>query len=832
MFPTITPSDPSGYYFPLGSRSLEMTGADLLGDSHPEVIVGDASPSLTIHDVHFPGGIFSQTLFTARPPHFIAVDDLDQDGTADDIIALGNIDGSSLVVPVTSVISVFRKPATVWLRQDIALTAELGRVFAADVTGDGFKDIVAGRVVWVNDGTGQFSSSFSPLVGNSMITELQPGDFDGDGDRDLIAVYYGNSSLGLGLVARILRHNPTHTFTLLPAVLLHAIGPSSSFSSIVDDMDGDGKSDVVTFSEASGKMTVRTMRGQVGPSLVGLEPFLSRIDMQGQYVRLYLADVDGNGTKDLVYPHSVGEDSSFAFDWDYIRPFILLNDGQGVFSPIRGAGFGALAATDDRCAFRPPYAIADFDLDGDVDVASWCFIDENSGGPRQLEVMHNTSSTAAPGVMLEFDSPGTTSHIPHPTFYGTLGGAAALMRMAPSGLERPRGQFVKVELIGDTTGAGFNGPLWLPTTEYDWVETEFVLGSNPGRLSLLFSTVEGVTKEIHLVNGAITEAVSGTPQGACAGAPFVQPLTAQFLDPFGVPIVGFRTQFYVTAFPTGGSSLGIGMQPISGVFVDTDALGRATVTATAGSLPGDYTVSVGFSYSSFDVVPFRLTVGTSVAVATIVDGDDQVTMLGRSFDRPLTVKVLDSSGAPLVGETVVFSVQSGGVVLGSTQALTDANGRALTTLSAGSSTGKAVVNAVAGIGSNVAVFDAFVRGLVVDLPTPTTLSIAYTHERPFLPILFCSDAPLPAPGYVATPFGDLYTSVLSPGPAFGYIDGYGIFGSDAFATLNNLGVFARSFNLAGLPSGIPYVLQLYLIDPNFDYPANIVVSNPFIGATP
>lgn len=77
----------------------------------------------------------------------------------------------------------------------------------------------------------------------------------------------------------------------------------------------------------------------------------------------------------------------------------------------------------------------------------------------------------------------------------------------------------------------------------------------------------------------------------------------------------------------------------------------------------------------------------------IVSGNGQVGLVGQTLSAPLTVKVTSSTGAPLAGVTVTFTVTSGAASVAPGTATTDVNGQAKTTVTLGSSPGSVQINA-------------------------------------------------------------------------------------------------------------------------------------------
>jgi len=81
--------------------------------------------------------------------------------------------------------------------------------------------------------------------------------------------------------------------------------------------------------------------------------------------------------------------------------------------------------------------------------------------------------------------------------------------------------------------------------------------------------------------------------------------------------------------------------------------------------------------------------GTGPRLATLVgvSGDGQSGAIGATLQQPLVIKVLDQSGIPVVGETIVWQVTAGGGSVLPSQSTTDANGIASTTLRLGTTIG-------------------------------------------------------------------------------------------------------------------------------------------------
>jgi len=95
--------------------------------------------------------------------------------------------------------------------------------------------------------------------------------------------------------------------------------------------------------------------------------------------------------------------------------------------------------------------------------------------------------------------------------------------------------------------------------------------------------------------------------------------------------------------------------------------GTAMVTARAGSASDDITVEV-------DPVP---------STATVASGGSQTGTVGEALAEPVAVEVKDAGGNPVEGETVDFSIASGGGSVAPASVTSDADGRATATWTLG-----------------------------------------------------------------------------------------------------------------------------------------------------
>jgi hypothetical protein len=177
---------------------------------------------------------------------------------------------------------------------------------------------------------------------------------------------------------------------------------------------------------------------------------------------------------------------------------------------------------------------------------------------------------------------------------------------------------------------------------------------------------------------------AGNGQSASAGSTLPSRFVVTVEDINDKPIAGVAVDFIVTA---GGGAL-------SAASVVTDALGQAQISLTLGTTAGANSVEARASGLSGSPVVFSA-VGTAGPAAQILitAGSGQSATAGSLLTSPFVVTVEGVYDNPVAGAAVDFVVTAGGGSVSTASIVTNAQGRAESTLTLGQVEGTNTVEA-------------------------------------------------------------------------------------------------------------------------------------------
>lgn len=209
------------------------------------------------------------------------------------------------------------------------------------------------------------------------------GDLDGDGEQDLVVSSEGTSSVQIYRNA----HSTGQTFGSSSLILAQSYTlPNISSQSVLGDIDGDGKLDLVVFVWSSNQICIFR-----NTSTNGNISFASRVDIISSVAIRYgtLADVDNDGKSDIIATHS---------GFNYISVY-KNNTLSGSINANDFANRTSVNSPTNLVFIKP----CDLDNDGRVD-----FVAGNSSSST-FTIMRNTTGVISSTMFSSFNiSTGST----------------------------------------------------------------------------------------------------------------------------------------------------------------------------------------------------------------------------------------------------------------------------------------------------------------------------------------------------------------------------------------------------------------------------------------
>lgn len=263
-----------------------------------------------------------------------------------------------------------------------------------DLDGDGLLDLVvadlgsrlpadhaAGRVVWLRRTSHDAYEVVVIQDGLGRVADVEPGDFDGDGDVDLIVAEFGWHKTG----RIVLLENKTSAGQIVQFELHVVDSRPGTIHVAVTDLNGDGRLDFVALISQEHE-TIEAFLNE-GPGRFRRETIFAAGDPAFGSSGIELVDLDQDGDLDILYTN--GD----TFDSFYLKPYHgirwLENQGDGAFEVHHLADMPGVHRA----------LAGDLDGDGDLDIVACSLI------PRKLFGQQSGSDFDAL-LWLEQYSPG------------------------------------------------------------------------------------------------------------------------------------------------------------------------------------------------------------------------------------------------------------------------------------------------------------------------------------------------------------------------------------------------------------------------------------------
>ncbi len=340
--------------YPAGTSAIAPASGDFNGDGIPDLVIANFNQggqgTIDVRIGSGTGTFGPATSYNvSTEPYSIAIGDFNRDGNAD--LAVGSYQAGNVDILLGNGDGTFRAPVTYSAGGDVV------SIIVGDFNGDGIADLATANYnghsisMLRGNGDGTFQpAALTPLTAATLPYSVAAGDFNGDGNTDLVVANSGTASV------TILFGNGQGSFNL-PQTYSTGAGTSGARAVVVGDFNADGFDDLAVANTGSNNVSIFAGSSN-GIFAVSPPSVVSTGALDPETIAV--GDFNGGGEVDLAVA---------AFSTGAVG--ILSGDGAGNFAFTSTVSTGAGASQS--------YAMVtgDFNGDGVDDIVATNFTSNN-----------------------------------------------------------------------------------------------------------------------------------------------------------------------------------------------------------------------------------------------------------------------------------------------------------------------------------------------------------------------------------------------------------------------------------------------------------------------